>query len=235
MLHADPGTGKTSLAKALAKAFGFAFIRCDVTQMLQKDDLLDLFDTVATMQARAHNPIMVFVDEINSPIDGTVVYGTFLLPLEEGYYVKRGKVFSLKPCVWIFAGTKVDKEETKLSDFKSRMTMIETIDYKYFCSLCPKNDANALRILKNAAKLEQVYLGASMIRNYFPDVQQISVDILKVFHGEKPEDNPARKFIKWITSLQNIQYGIITRENCKNWDDAEWDSQIDNRLVTLVF
>jgi hypothetical protein len=47
MLQADPGSGKTLLAKLLAKLFDFEFIRYDITQMIHRDELLDLFDSVA--------------------------------------------------------------------------------------------------------------------------------------------------------------------------------------------
>ncbi|HEU4870661.1 MAG TPA: ATP-binding protein [Pyrinomonadaceae bacterium] len=234
MLQADPGAGKTFLAQRLAKAFGYSFLRYDVTQMIRRDELLDLFDTLATMQANEKNNTLVFVDEINALVDGGHLYGAFLAPLEDGVYVRRGKIFSLKPCVWVFAGTRLDEEDLeageKLSDFKSRVTMIEEIDYK---SLSAK--ATDSERLSNEARLEQVYLGASMIGRHFSDVQQVSKEILQWFHRQDPSKEPARKIRKHAAALRNVQYGKITRINC----DEDWgpwpDKEDGQQSVKLTF
>lgn len=233
MLTADPGAGKTSLARSLSEIFEFEFIPFNITMMLHRDDLLDLFDTVANLQAKKTNQILVFVDEINAELDRSHVYGAFLAPLEEGVYVRGGKSFSLKPCAWIFAGTKMPNREVaeKLSDFESRMTMIENIDYE---SLSREMGDEHKSQLDAEARLEQVYIGASMIRNYFSDVKYVSREILQLFHDLKPIETPARQILKLVTSLQNVQYGTITRDN---FPDAEsikiWNN--DRTLVKLVF
>ena len=41
-LQADPGSGKTFLASSLSKAFDLSILRFDVTQMIYRDELLDL-------------------------------------------------------------------------------------------------------------------------------------------------------------------------------------------------
>ena len=234
MLQADPGAGKTFLAKSLADAFGYSFIRYDVTQMIHRDELLDLFDTIATMQANEDSKILVFVDEINALLDRGHVYGAFLAPLEESVYVRRGKSFSLKPCVWVFAGTRLDDEDLeageKLSDFKSRMTMIEKIDFESLNS----EEADTER-LQNEARLEQVYLGATMIGRHVSDVQEVSQEILERFHKLDPASSPARKIRKMAASLRNVQYGKITRANCDNWG-VQWDNTEDSQKpVKLIF
>jgi len=227
MLQADPGAGKTFLAKRLAKAFGYSFLRYDVTQMIRRDELLDLFDTLATMQANEKGNILVFVDEINALVDRGHLYGAFLAPLEDGVYVRRGKIFSLKPCVWVFAGTRLDDDDLeageKLSDFKSRVTMIEEIDFKSLNS--EKTDTERLQ---DEARLEQVYLGASMITKHFSDVQEVSKEILEWFHRQDPSKEPARKIRKYAASLRNVQYGKITRVNCESWG-VKWPNTDSGR------
>lgn len=218
LLQADPGAGKTSLAKSLAGAFGFEFLQFNITQMLHRDDLLDLFDYVATKQAEQRKPLMVFVDEINAYLENSHVYGAFLAPLEEGHYVRRGNIFRLRPCAWIFAGTNlqadlVDKGE-KLSDFRSRMTMTLKIDFGAL-----QSDEKF-----KEARLEQIYLGATMVHKFFPDIQYISREVLKQFQSLNPSEAPARKLLKWASSLQNVQYGIITKENCGSWEGTEWSN-----------
>lgn len=133
LLEADPGVGKTFLARRLAEELGFKSIQHDITQMVNREELLDLFDMVATEQAeKNYNGLVVFIDEINATLQGSNVYGAFLSPLEAGYYMRRGVKFNLKPCIWIFAGTRVEKEnkEEKLEDFMSRLSLVEKIDYK---------------------------------------------------------------------------------------------------------
>jgi ATPase family protein associated with various cellular activities (AAA) len=252
MLQADPGAGKTFLAKALAKGFGLSFIRYDVTQMLHRDDLLELFDAVATKQANENAQILVFVDEINARLDSGHAFGSFLAPLEEGIFLRRGNMFSLKPCVWVFAGTKLADDELdsgeKLSDFKSRMTMIERIDYASLADPDPDDDeddewkddssARSRRAyeLEMEARLEQVYLGAMMIRSQFSDVQEVRREVLEQFYKLEPEHAPARKIRQMAVSLRNVQYGRITRANCLEWRIRNWGTDpLGQELVTLVF
>ncbi|HKV33750.1 MAG TPA: AAA family ATPase [Pyrinomonadaceae bacterium] len=237
MLQADPGAGKTFLAKSLASAFGYSFLRYDVTQMIRRDELLDLFDTLATMQANEQKNILVFVDEINALVDRGHLYGAFLAPLEDSVYVRRGKIFSLKPCVWVFAGTRLDDEDLeageKLSDFKSRVTMIEQIDHKSLNS-----DGTDTKLLGDEARLEQVYLGATMIGKHFSDVKEVSKEVLEWFHRQDPSKEPARKIRKHVASLRNVQYGKITRTNCDSWEQKErnWPGTPDGkRPVKLIF
>lgn len=246
MLQADPGAGKTFLAKSLASAFDFSFVRYDVTQMINRAELLDLFDTVATMQASDDRKVLVFVDEINSLLDGNHVYGAFLTPLEEGVYVRRGKYFSLKPCVWVFAGTgdddlkRTDDDRRgaadKLPDFISRMTMTERIDYKSLKKLYGRNTSQ----IQDEARLEQVYLGATMIRRHFPDVQEVTREVLERFHAIDPEgESPARTIRKLAASLRNVQYGKVSKENCAAWEEiVDWPvrtSKDGAQFVKLIF
>lgn len=216
MLQADPGTGKTFLAKSFAKHFTFELVKADVTQMLHREALLDLFDSVATKQAEQDRPVLVFVDEVNALLDGSNVYGAFLAPLEEGAYVRRGSAFNLKPCVWLFAGTDLEgasgKKGDKVEDFKSRMTVIARFDYQ---SLSLRRDDATLI---DDARLEQVYLGASLIRQLYPDVGLVSESVLNVFHKLDPAKAPARTIRQLIRSLRSVQYGKITAENCRAWE-----------------
>lgn len=136
MLYASPGSGKSYLVKCLANALGFNLISFNVTQLFAKTDLLDCFDSIATLQAQKPNDkFLVFVDEINAEIQNQNIYDAFLAPLEDGYYIRAEKIFHIMPCIWIFAGTNnpikqsisetgstVVKHAQKLSDFQSRLT-----------------------------------------------------------------------------------------------------------------
>ncbi|MCP4660550.1 MAG: AAA family ATPase [bacterium] len=234
LLQADPGAGKTFLAKSFAKALNFYFLRFDITQMLSRDDLLEVFDAIATQQANEDREILVFVDEINAPLAGFPVYGAFLSPLEEGYYVRKGRSFSLRPCAWIFAGTNIREDEVrkadKLSDFESRMTMIERIDFGSLAEAYKKDSEK----LQREARLEQVYLGAAMIHQFFSDVTEISAAVLKQFGKLDPAKSPARRIRGMAESLKDVQYGRVSRVNCESWKNVPWEKNEDDKIFVHV-
>lgn len=241
LLQADPGAGKTFLAESLAQEFDFEIISYNITQMIHREELLDLFETVATAQTRKGRKPLVFVDEINALLENELVYGAFLAPLEEGRYVRRGKKFSLKPCVWMFAGTRLDDQQggrpEKLSDFKARMTLIERLDYESLKSAAfDEGGKNAGNRFEEEARLEQVYLGAAMIRREFSDVQEISREILEYFYKLDPANLPARRIRMLARSLRDIQYGRVTRKNCDDWGKIGWGDEADaEKMVKVVF
>ena len=237
LLQADPGAGKTYLARSLAKEYDFNFLAFDITQMIHRDELLDLFEAVSTLQARSRDPVLVFVDEINALLDNSQVYGAYLAPLEEGFYVRRGRTFSLKPCVWVFAGTKLGEDERmraeKLSDFRSRVSLIKAIDYKSLKSAAgPGNRFYA------EARLEQVYIGAVMLRSAYSDIGRVSMDVIRYFQSLDPSEAPARKIRKLVETLENVQYGTVTKKkNCRNWQGGEWADtpEVEEELIRLEF
>jgi hypothetical protein len=158
MLQADPGSGKTFLAKLLADKFRFARQVFDITTMIRRDDLLDMFDAIATEQAnQPERRILVFVDEINAELERAPVFGSFLAPLEQGNYVRRGRVFSLKPCVWLFAGTGLDEDpghrkSDKISDFSQRLTRRVSLDYRSLAAKAGMKEQTRNRV-ENQARL----------------------------------------------------------------------------------
>lgn len=234
LIGADPGAGKTYLARRLAEAFDFTLLRYDITQMLHRDDLLELFDSIASMQANASSDLLIFIDEINASLDSSPVYGAFLTPLEEGYYVRRGSRVSIRPCVWLFAGTgndaRPDDRREKLSDFESRMSLVRRIDYGSL-----KKGGKADKRLQDQARLEQVYLGATLVHRYFPDVTMISEAVLRAFHSIDPSTSPARKIRRMCASLKDVQYGTVSKRNCDAWNDVEFEERIPRNLVRINF
>jgi len=231
LLQADPGSGKTHLARLLARKFDFSPLPFDITQMLHREDLLDLFDAVATEQANhPGRRVLVVVDEINAHLDTDAVYASFLAPLEQGVYVRRGRVFSLRPCVWIFAGTDPEKTDrprsVKISDFEQRLTATVKLDYRSLREAAL--DDKAREDVRLKAKLEQVYLGAIMIQQRYPDVTRVGNSVLRKFYDLGPEEGPARKIRKIVDELRNVQHGVVTARNVSP------DSPQDRDLVRLI-
>lgn len=152
LLEADPGHGKSFLVQKLAARANLQPVQANISQMVNREGLFDLFDMIQAKQTETKDerPVFVFVDEINSTLGGAPVYGSFLAPLEDGVYLRGGRRFELKPCVWMFAGTPdavahrggepherpsaTHREERtqkeKLDDFESRLSIIKKIDYK---------------------------------------------------------------------------------------------------------
>ena len=116
ILHANPGAGKTSLVRHLAGNYGLRFIAHNIGQMTKRTDVLDCFDSIVTSYLQnPSEPLLLFIDEINSELENENVYGSFLSPLEDGVYVRGGKAFKLPPSFWVFAGTMSEKELRKRS------------------------------------------------------------------------------------------------------------------------
>lgn len=230
LLQAEPGSGKTRLARLLTGKLNFSLLSSDITLMVHREDLLDLFDAVATEQANhPERRVLVAVDEINAYLDADAVYASFLAPLEQGVYVRRGRVFSLKPCVWVFAGTDPGTDMSKsqkVSDFQQRLTLMVRLDYQSFWDA--EIDDKAREDVRLKAKLEQVYLGAMMIQERYPDVNKVGESVLRKFYSLDPGKSSARKIRKMVEELRNIQYGVVTARNVSP------DSPPDRNLIRLV-
>lgn len=206
MLRAAPGSGKTYLAQCLAAEAGMTLLEFDISQMFRRTDILDCFDTIVTRQTTAKRDdkdVLVFVDEVNASIEGQTVYSAFLGPLESGRFVRSGKTYAIRPCVWLFAGTTDPSEQStraksdKASDFESRLTA-GTVNLNV--PPCPLQRA------------ENVYLGVSLVKATFPDVRQIAEPVLQVFY-DLPLNISLRELRHFVESFEHVQYGQVTLQN----------------------
>ncbi len=207
LLVAPPGSGKTFFVRQLAKTLDFRFLPINITQMISRSDILDCFDTIATTQAQdPGRGLLVFVDEINARVEGDLVYNAFLVPIEEGVYVRGGKVFHIAPCVWVFAGTEDpadpkgrDRDSSlKGSDFKSRLTLgVIRIDQ---------------RETHSRVRVENVYKAIVMIKDEFPDVRYVTEGFLRLLRRMKDEV-AIREMKNLVKSLRNVQYGKVLTTN----------------------
>ena len=204
LVYAKPGAGKTSLIKKIADRNKLRFIPYNITQMNRLTDILDCFDAIVTSYLQnPSEPLLVFVDEINSQLEGHCVYSMFLSPLEDGVYIRGGKSFKLPPTYWVFACTEELeqlKKQNKGSDFCSRLT-------RGAISLDNQTDDQSVE----QKRIENIYVGVSMILSIIPDVREVSKTVLGIFATLK--DARMREIRHFIETFRNVQYGRITVRN----------------------
>lgn len=223
LLQTDYGAEDTLLARSLAQYFEFSMIRFDITQMLSRDDLIDCFDTVATHQAADGADLMIVVDEANALLHGTPIYSAFLKPLESGIYMRGGRHFMLHPCFWLFTEKRTKKSAAsrrEINDFKSCMSLVKAIDFRSLEDSCRKE----IGVFYSRIRLEQIYLGATIIHSYYPDVTRVSKEVLEIFYNLDPALSPAIHVRRLCRSLELVQYGQISRQNCREWN-FEWSDE----------
>jgi Cdc6-like AAA superfamily ATPase len=57
-----PGRGKTVLVRALAKKLGISYLPFNITEMVNREDIINSFDVIVTTQARDRDrAVLVFV------------------------------------------------------------------------------------------------------------------------------------------------------------------------------
>jgi hypothetical protein len=174
---------------------------------------------------------MVFIDEINARLENSAVYGTFLTPLEDGTYVRNGRTFNIRPCLWVFAGTRNPKRQgdasgtesslevpEKGSDFVSRLTLGTVYlsnDHR------SREDRHEDIQDKQLRATENVYLAVSMLRQEFPDVRLVSELVLRAF-WELPPATTVREIKHFVRKFTDIQYGEVTARNVPEvWLDPD--------------
>jgi len=183
---------------------------------------------------------LVFVDEINAPLDGQLIYGAFLGPLEDGTYVRGGKIFHIKPCVWIFAGTPEKKKEMEASsgETQKRSDFISRLSIRPQTLHVPHHE-------DDDGRLERVYIGATLIIRHFPDVRRVSEKVLHLFHLI-PVTLGIRSLERFIRTFHDVQYGVVTSNNVTghgliqlkeliDFDVTNWKESLDEgELVEIV-
>ncbi|CAG1005717.1 hypothetical protein PHYC_03256 [Phycisphaerales bacterium] len=183
LIEADPGSGKTFLLDKLAAQFDFELTPYNITRMVSLSEIVDCFDDIVSRQSASSTPkpLLVFFDEINALLDQNQVYSMFLDPIDRGVYTRAGRPFSIRPCVWVFAGTGMGegRPETKGSDFKSRLTLHP----QPFGADLLKSSSDTEDDHRNLsdAELERVYVGAQLLRKAFPEVESTTNLVLDAF------------------------------------------------------
>jgi hypothetical protein len=191
------------------------FLPFNITQLLYRQNLIDCFDSIATTQAQnSDQMVLAFFDEINADLEGSPVFDAFLAPIEAGQYMRAGKTFHIRPCVWVFAGTEHVPAATNTSPTSGVQTAQKWSDFQSRLSHEPyhfKIDLDDGAQVEEA-QLEKVYLGVSLLRVAFPDVRKVTERVLKAFH-DLPVHMGARDVEKFVRSFKYIQEGVVTSLN----------------------
>lgn len=259
MIVASPGSGKSFLVKCIASVLGFRIVPFNITQLRSKADLVNCFDTIVAIQKDEDRPLLVFMDEINAPLEGGPPYSSFLTALEDGSYVRDGKTFSIYPCIWVFAGTTTPGEKKfvdskmmygpdKGSDFFSRLTF-GTIDLKRNAQLETDESSAGYAVQQGDDKakrahhmraLENVYIGVAHLKSEFREVRYVSEQVLEAFYA-LPIVIGVRDIKHFVRCFREIQYGRVTSRNVPReaWPGgenapgrADWEKKLETEQVS---
>jgi hypothetical protein len=185
LILAKPGSGKSTLLKRLDESLpNVELLSFNITTMNRREELIDCFDQIVTYQL--NNPgqkLVVFFDEINAHMENHTVYDMFLAPLEDGYYMRGGKRFIIRPCIWLFAGTKIDSSDNKASDFKSRLVAeIDLVNADDGLSKPrTRRDKINLAIKTRYLRAENVYLALASLKGTYRDLNRVKMNLVRAF------------------------------------------------------
>jgi hypothetical protein len=216
-----PGRGKTVLVRSLAQKLGISYLPFNITEMVNREDIINSFDVIVTTQARERGkPVLVFVDEIDAQLSNGPVFDLFLAPLEDGVYMRGGNRFRIDPCIWIFAGTKTLKstktkssldsdrrKSTKDSDFVSRLTNGEIL-----LTDTTQNLSSQAPQMNHLRRLERVYVGVNMLQNRYRDLRYVTAEVLFYFYRVNP-DVSMRKVRHFVDKIRDVEYAKVSRRN----------------------
>ncbi len=242
LLLSSPGWGKSFLAKSIASHFNMQYLSFSLSQMASTKDLIDCFDIICSAQNRIDQNMLIFFDEINCRIEGHHAMGLLLNPIWDGSFLRDGKLFKLRPAIWVFASTgklKDLNDENKGSDFLSRLNG-PIIELDKIVTATKEKDFSSLRDIMNDIKkgliltpdfnpykemaytwisnqngpfrTEQVYLGVSLLNKYWGPISKVQIDVIKLFH-DLLLINGFRSLEFFVSKFVNVERGIVYASN----------------------
>lgn len=198
LVKAEPGSGKTFLAKCLAKYFGLELFECNVAQMTSLEGLTHFFDQVDTAQ-RDGRKIFMFLDEVDSLVNGESTFGFLLELMWCGQYYRNGMKNTLKPFPGIFAMSRNIESDPFKKDHPKYPDLISRI----FGIICE---------LKNFTSAESIYLFAKLMDKYFGQIAYVERRVLKIISDTVFKYGP-RSMELLISLFKGIKRNKITSEN----------------------
>ncbi len=235
LLVAEPGWGKSYLAKCLSNYFDFDFLSYSIAQMSTTKELVDSFKEISSIQKQSDKPCLVFIDEIDAEISGNSSLGLLLSPMWDGVFKSEGYTNKIDPCIWIFAGTKSQETMTsfpKGRDFISRINgPVIDIDFLTEDNRTELNqmvkDSQAksekIRLEKLVAAIrdreagnermtEIVYQTVNLLDLEYGPIIAIEERVLNLFSNILPL-NGVRSLKIFVNNFRHIKKGVIRKEN----------------------
>lgn len=198
-----PGSGKSFMVQCLRNALGMESRHYNITRLLNRNELFDCFQDIASAQSGHRDPLLVFVDELNSKIGGHHIYDAFLEPLEDGRFVRSGSVATIAPCLWIFAGTENPSGSGASdhgNDFEQRLSA-PAIHFQ------PRSQSNEDEL----TKVERVYVGVACLLQRFPEVKKVSRPVLQAFW--MMNQAVPREVRRFVWDFEDVQYSRVMTRN----------------------
>jgi hypothetical protein len=203
LVKAGPGSGKTFLAKCLSRQYNLELFECNVAQLTSLEGLTHFFDQVDTAQ-RDGRRVFMFLDEVDSLVNGESPFGFLLEMMWCGQYYRNGMKNMLKPFPGIFAlsrdydNEKFQKDHPKFPDLESR---VYGINFE----------------LKNFTELESVYLFAKLVDKYFGQIESVEKGVLEIISRTELKYGP-RSLELLISLFKEIKRNIVTFDNLPSKD-----------------
>lgn len=231
LIIGGPGWGKSALVERLARSLKMDFVEFNITHLTSIEDLIGCFDNVSSRQAQdPDRRLVIFWDEINAEFGGQPTYPYFLSPLWNGTYRRGGQMFTLRPSVWIFAGTR-ELHRLKASDFMSRLNgPIVRLRGGEVPAEEGQADGteskNGLGDKPREEPLEQLYMAAALMKRRYPNIRKIERSVLAFFMRGRPCYG-LRSMEYVIENMRNVSHDSLMRKNLpKGWE--RWVDQPDD-------
>lgn len=109
-----PGSGRTTLSLALARAANVKLVTANVSQWHSSVDLVTWCEQIRTHQLITDKAVLAFIDEVDAPVPGSPhVYGQLLGPLMDGEYFVGSERRQLGKVAFLLAGSTRDWSSAK--------------------------------------------------------------------------------------------------------------------------
>ena len=240
---AEPGWGKSYLAKCLAEKNKCEYLNYSIAQMASTRDLIEAFRVVVSTQKRTDKRILIFIDEIDAQLEGDSAFRLFLSPMWDGDFKIEGHTNRIDPCIWIFASTKPVSHLTTLSkgrDFISRING-SIIDLDFLnedtrTEVGKVKEEDRLAILAQLAttnskfRTEIVYHASYLLNGLFGPITHIDEDVLRLFYNIMPI-NGIRSLKIFISKFNPIIKGKVKKINVPILKFSN-ETNLKNKIVT---